>query len=91
MNTNRVKSRWASDGALKAVRAEIKDKFQTSSQERTRWLELALNEAEALAWQTDFPLLLFPTLAEEKISEVTRWLRRQELIRRNGPSLAFAE
>lgn len=45
-------------------------------------LDLALNEAEALAWQTPFPHLFFPTLAEEKARAVTEWRARQEAIRR---------
>jgi hypothetical protein len=40
-------------------------------------LELAMNEAEALAWQTDFPQLFFPTLAAEKAGAVAGWHARQ--------------
>lgn len=53
-------------------------------------LDLALNEAEALAWQTAYPHLLFPALAQEKAAEVRRWAYRQRAIRRSGPSIAFA-
>lgn len=41
-------------------------------------LRLALNEAEALAWETDYPGLVFPTLAREKAQAVAAWHRRQE-------------
>ncbi len=40
-------------------------------------LQLALNEAEALAWETGFPSLVFPTLAAEKAQAVAAWHERQ--------------
>ena len=40
-------------------------------------LRLALNEAEALAWQTTVPHLVFPTLAAEKAEALAAWLTRQ--------------
>jgi hypothetical protein len=46
-----------------------------------RLLRLALNEAEALAWQTELPHLVFPALAEEKVRAVVRWKRRQEFLK----------
>ncbi len=42
-----------------------------------RLLHLALNEAEALAWQTDFPYLVFPLLAAEKTQAALAWHSRQ--------------
>src|SRR5207244_11387602 len=44
-------------------------------------LRLALNEAEALAWQTDYPHLVFPTLATEKAQGLAAWEARQCSIR----------
>jgi hypothetical protein len=41
----------------------------------------ALNEASALAWQTGYPLLLFPDLAAEKIETATAWNARQKALR----------
>jgi hypothetical protein len=43
-------------------------------------LRLALNEAEALAWQTLYPHLVFPDLAAEKVRGVAAWNSRQQLI-----------
>ncbi len=43
-------------------------------------LRLAVNEAEALAWQTDFPHLVFADLAAEKIQAVAAWHARQQLL-----------
>jgi hypothetical protein len=40
-------------------------------------LRLTLNEAEALAFQTLYPQLVFPTLAVEKIQGAARWSSRQ--------------
>lgn len=46
-----------------------------------RMLKLALNEAEAVAWQTDFPHLFFPVLAVEKVRAVAEWNHRQASLR----------
>jgi len=43
-------------------------------------LSLTLNEAEALAWQTGFPHLVFPTLATEKVRALAAWQARQQSI-----------
>jgi type II secretory pathway predicted ATPase ExeA len=48
---------------------------------RKRLIELAVNEAEALAWQTGLPDLVFLTLAEEKLDALDTWLARQEKLR----------
>ena len=42
----------------------------------------AANEAAALAWVTPFPLLVFPLLFAEKITEVVRQAERQARIYR---------
>jgi hypothetical protein len=51
-------------------------------------LHLALNEAEALAWQTPFPDLLFPVLAEEKATALKHWAARQRVVQRARASSA---
>jgi hypothetical protein len=50
--------------------------------EQDHLVRLALNEAEALAWQTGFPRLFLPNLAMEKVDGILSWLRRQQLIQR---------
>src|SRR5277367_7131659 len=50
---------------------------------------LALNEAEALVWQTDYPHLVYPTLAMERVQAVVAWRRRQQFMLQ--PHLTFAE
>jgi hypothetical protein len=76
---------------LENVKAQVVAEFRGQLDGHQRLLELAVNEAEALAWQTDFPELLFPTLATEKAGEVTGWhLRQQSLRRRMAPALIAA-
>jgi hypothetical protein len=48
-------------------------------------LRLALNEAEALAWQTLYPHLVFPELATEKVRAIDGWSRHQRSIQRTAP------
>jgi len=38
-----------------------------------RLFRVALNEAEALAWETEYPQLVFPVLAREKIEAIAAW------------------
>ena len=58
--------------------AEARPAFKPGEQ----MLRLALNEAEALAWQTPFPHLFFPDLAAEKVRAVAEWSRRQRTVQR---------
>ena len=50
---------------------------------------LALNEAEALALQTDYPHLVYPTLAMERVQAVVAWRRRQQAVEQHHS--VFAE
>jgi hypothetical protein len=45
-------------------------------------LRQAMNEAEALAWTTPYPLLFLPDLAEEKVQSARQWTSRQQQILR---------
>jgi hypothetical protein len=56
-----------------------------------RLIRLAINEAEAIAWETGLPHLVFPILAEEKIRALSTWNTRQELLWRAEPIVALAE
>lgn len=53
-------------------------------------LASALNEAEALAWQTGYPHLLFPVLAEEKASGINQWAARQRRVRQASREISMA-
>lgn len=72
---------------LERVRQTILGEAQTTAPRRL--INQALNEAEALAWQTMFPHLVFPALAAEKVRAVVDWdARQQELWKRQELSLA---
>jgi len=58
--------------------AEFQDLLETNE----HLLRLALNEAEALAWQTPYPQLVFADLATEKIQAVANWSEHQSSVRR---------
>ena len=60
--------------AKKNLLAELRETFVVPEQ----LFRLALGEAEALAWQTDYPHLVFPDLATEKIRSVAAWHARQQ-------------
>ncbi len=53
-------------------------------------LRLALNEAEALAWETDYPHLVFATLAREKAQAAAKWEGRQQYVSQQSPLLSPA-
>jgi hypothetical protein len=55
-----------------------------------RMVQLALNEAEALAWQTEYPHLVFPALASEKVHAVADWNKHQQSVWGTDPRLALA-
>ncbi len=46
-----------------------------------RELRWVANEATALAWFTACPILVLPTLLEEKVRSALQWRERQERIR----------
>src|SRR4051812_36541427 len=75
-------------GACRKVVAQmkkVKDAIFVESrgmlQAHEQLLRLTLNEAEALAWQTSYPHLVFPTLASEKVKAVVAWNDRQRSVR----------
>jgi hypothetical protein len=53
---------------------------RTTDEPLSKLVRLAAVEAEAQAWLTSFPLLLFPTLLEEKISEAKSYIVRQQRV-----------
>jgi hypothetical protein len=72
------------------VRNRITAEFAETLTAHKQLLNLALNEAEALAWNTDYPQLLFPTLATEKVQAIATWQTRQRALSRNRSNLAHA-
>lgn len=67
---------------LDQAKANVIAEFSQSLKGREHVLELAVNEAEAIAWQTEFPYLVFPTLAQEKATSVANWAAHQRRVRR---------
>ena len=65
--------------------------FGTALGGQNQLLQAALNEAEALAWQTPFPHLLFPLLAHEKASAASRWAARQRTVHRATREMSLTE
>lgn len=67
--------------AIAKVRALVEREFSILLEQEPRLLRQALNEAEAIAWQTGFPQLVFPSLALEKARAIATWERRQRTMR----------
>ncbi|HEY1171334.1 MAG TPA: hypothetical protein VGH19_08210 [Verrucomicrobiae bacterium] len=76
--------------AIEQARENLKSKFNNLREDHDHMVQLALNEAEALAWETTYPHLLFPTLAEEKVQAVNTWAVRQNAVRHGHRLAALA-
>jgi predicted secreted hydrolase len=74
---------------IEETKSGIAAEFRELVASNQKSFQLALNEAEALAWQTDYPQLFFPALAVEKIRAAAAWQTRQQTLQR--PRLAFAQ
>jgi hypothetical protein len=72
------------------ARNAIAAEFRETRQANDRLVQLALNEAEALAWQTDYPHLLFPALAHEKVQAVAAWNSHQQIVRKRQAEFSLA-
>lgn len=66
--------------------AEFRETFAANGQ----LLNHVINEADALAWQTEYPQLFFPTLAQEKVQAAANWKARQEQLYQRVPAYAAA-
>lgn len=75
---------------LAAVKERLIAEFTESYEISERLLQLAVQEAEAIAWETEYPHLVFPALAMEKVRVAANWQERQGAIRRVNSALAFA-
>jgi len=75
---------------IKKAKDSIQAEYRDAVRAHEQLLRLALNEAEALAWQTPYPHLVFPTLAREKAQAVASWEAHQQSIRRDVPALRRA-
>lgn len=77
----------AQRGALETQPDQLKEQLlqpvlnSIQSAAVVRELRKAANEATALAWFTVCPILVLPTLLEEKVRSTLAWCARQERIR----------
>ena len=65
---------------LGQAKEAILREFRTSLPGHEQLVRLAVNEAEALAWETEFPHLVFPALAMEKAQSVAAWHAHQNAV-----------
>ncbi len=75
---------------INRVKAAMLAESSASLASQRHALRLALNEAEALAWETMYPHLVFPTLAMEKAQVVAAWNVRQQKVWRGKLGYALA-
>lgn len=76
-------------GEIERAKNKISVEFHEIVESNQKLFQLALNEAEALAWQTEYPQLFFPSLAVEKIRAVATWQTRQRALLQ--PQMGFAQ
>jgi hypothetical protein len=74
---------------IEKTKDAILAQFSKNLEAHQHLLRLALNEAEAIAWETDFPHLVFPMLATEKAQAVATWLARQRSMNRAASVRSF--
>lgn len=72
------------------VKESLFDETRGLLETQEHLLRLALNEAEAAAWETRFPHLVFPTLAMEKVEALVAWDRHQQTVRQMTAVTALA-
>ena len=75
---------------IQQIKSKILAEFHKKIGANERLLQLALNEAEALAWQTNYPQLVFPELAHEKAQAAANWVIRQATVLEHKPVFALA-
>jgi hypothetical protein len=73
---------------LSQAKASLVAEFKDALKNREELLRNAIVEADALAWQTDYPHLLFPSLANEKLQTALGWQLRQQSLLRLQPAYA---
>jgi hypothetical protein len=72
------------------VKENFLSEFRETFAAHGQLLNHVINEADALAWQTDYPHLFFPTLALEKVQAAANWKTRQERLFQYVPAYAVA-
>jgi len=62
---------------IEKIKASVLEEFHDGLEKHDHLLHLAINEAEALAWQSQYPQLVFADLATEKAQAVEAWSKHQ--------------
>lgn len=75
---------------IKETKAAILAEARGNAHAPDLMLRQAVAEAEAIAWQTAVPHLIFPTLAMERVQAVSNWSERQQRVRKQNLGLALA-
>jgi hypothetical protein len=75
---------------IERVKNNIVAEFRAAFTAHEQLLSRAISEADALAWQTAYPHLVFPTLAMEKVHAAAGWNARQHLIRQKNSVRAMS-
>ena len=70
---------------IQRTKRELASQFRRTFAGNEGMLRQVLNEAEAVAFLTEYPQLVFPTLALEKVEGAVAWQRHQQEIRRGQP------
>jgi hypothetical protein len=90
-STNRERSNYLliADKAQALKSALVEKLSEEYAEVGSRLVYQAVNEAHALASLTTVPLLLLPSLAEEKVQKVAAWSAHQRALL-GGDHIAFA-
>ena len=67
---------------IQQARQDLVSQFRKTFAGQEQLLRLALNEAEALAFLTEYAHLVFPDLAMEKVQSAANWSRHQQQLGR---------
>lgn len=73
---------------IQQTKRDLVAQFRKAFAGQEHLLRLTLNEAEALAFLTEYPHLVFPALALEKVQDVAKWTTHQRQVGRNPATLA---
>jgi len=73
---------------IQETKKDLVRQFRKVFEGQEQVLRLALNEAEALAFLTGYPQLVFPTLAMEKVQGAVEWRAHQQDITRERERLS---
>ena len=65
---------------IQRTKQDLVNQFRKTFAGQEQLLRLALNEAEAMAFLTEYPHLVFPDLAMEKVQSAADWQRHQQAL-----------